>query len=496
MKVVKGEQIKKIDKSCYEDFGIKTLIFMEHAGIAVTEEIIKDHLPSNKVLIVAGKGNNGGDGFVVARLLNNRGYTVKVLLLSKTYHGDAEINLNILRKTKIELIEDVKNLTELLSWCDLAVDCIFGIGFQGEALGNYQETINLINQSGKNIISVDIPSGLTADGNIINRWIIKANKTITLGLIKENLLLYPGRDLAGQLVLKDIGIPKELIDSIPSNTHLLTENNMKTLLPIRQNNSHKGTFGTGMIVGGNIGMSGAVILGAQSALRAGIGLLYTVVKKELLDVVESNCHETITVVIPDKLEDITTKLEGTDALLIGPGLSTFNTEELFFYFVKNYRGKMVIDGDGLNLLAKSKDYDLLNENIVLTPHPKEMSRLTDLSVEQIIQDPINIAREFSTKHKCTLVLKGSTTCIATKDGNVYLNITGNNGLSTGGSGDVLAGLIMSFMAQGMDGEAAAKLGVYLHGLTADIVAKEKGYHSLLPSDLPQNLHKGFKFLKS
>ncbi|QNO14575.1 NAD(P)H-hydrate dehydratase [Alkalicella caledoniensis] len=492
MKVFKPGDIKHIDNLCVDKYQIPTLILMEHAGIKISEEIQKKFNKESKVLIMAGKGNNGGDGLVVARLLYNLGYKVKVLYLGNYKTGDSKINFDILNSLDVYKTNSIADLGELLLWSEVVVDAIFGVGFRGNLVQEYIDIFSMINNSKRYVISVDVPSGLGSSNYTFNNIVVKANKTVTLGCLKENLLLPTGRENSGELVVSDIGLPKDLMEQFEVSTFLITPNMAKELLPKRVENSHKGTYGTGLIVGGSLGMSGAVILAAQAALKSGIGLLYTLVSEKLVDVIENNCIESITIPMPKGLIELDKYLKNTKSVAIGPGLSTENNEVLFLYFVENYKGSMVIDGDGLNLLANLKLHDLICENHVLTPHPKEMSRLTGLTVEEITSDPITVAREFSVKHNCTLVLKGSTTCIATKDGDVYLNTTGNNGLATGGSGDVLAGLIMSFMAQGLSQDEAAILGVYLHGLTADIISEGKGYYSLLPSDIPKELHKGFK----
>lgn len=489
MKIFKPQDIRKIDELCVQKYKIPSLLLMEHAGIKIVEEIQKSFNIKAKILIITGKGNNGGDGLVCARLLYNLGYNVNVLLLSHSLNGDPQTNLDILYSLGIKIhdpaeLEPELELDQLLLWSDVVVDAIFGVGFSGELDAYYINIFKRINSCGKYIISVDVPSGN----------IIQANKTITLGCIKDTLLFPPGRQKAGEVVVADIGIPKKIIDEYPTSTYLLTPEKVSNLLPIRVDDSHKGTYGTGIIIGGSIGMSGAVILSAKAALRSGIGLLYTIVSEALLNVIEGNCFEAITIPIPKELGQLEKYLKKTNSILIGPGLSTDNTKGIFMNFIENYNGKMVIDGDGLNLVSNLRLHHILNENHVLTPHPKEMARLTGCTVEEIVRDPIKAAREFSVKYQCTLVLKGSTTCIGTKDGLVYVNITGNNGLATGGSGDVLGGIIMSFMAQGLSCESSAMLGVYLLGITADIIAKEKGHHSLLPSDIPENLYKGFQKL--
>ncbi|SES82994.1 NAD(P)H-hydrate dehydratase [Anaerobranca gottschalkii] len=497
MKALKGSDVKKIDLLCQEKYKIPTLLLMEHSGLKVVEEI--QHYPGHtKFTVIVGKGNNGGDGLVVARLLHLKGFSVKVFLTEENLQGDAKINLEIVKSLPIPLFRDLPSLDRILEETDVIIDGLFGVGFKGTIGGIAKEIVQKINSSGKYVLCIDIPSGLAGDGPMENREIVKGDKTVTLGLPKENLLLSKGRVYAGELVVKDIGIPPELINQYKTDTYWLTEDIVKKLLPKRSQDSHKGSYGTGIIVGGSKGMSGAVILAAHAALRAGIGLLYTLVDRELVNTIETSSYESITLEMEEDLEKfkpiLVNYLAKAQSLLIGPGFSTNNREELFIYILNNFPGKIIIDGDGLNLLAKIQDYSLIRENHILTPHPKEMSRIIGLTVEEILKDSINIVREYSKKYRCTIVLKGSTTCIGTKNGEVFLNTTGNNGLATGGSGDVLGGIILGLLAQGLSVEEGAQLGVYLHGLAADIIAEEKGYFSLLPRDLPEALALAFKKL--
>ncbi|SHK35922.1 NAD(P)H-hydrate epimerase [Anaerobranca californiensis DSM 14826] len=493
MKVLKGSDVKKNDILCQDKYKIPTLLLMEHSGIKVVEEI--QHYPKErKFTVIVGKGNNGGDALVVARLLHLKGYAVQVFLTEGNLQGDAQINLEIVKALSIPIYQDFSSLDKLLEEGDIIIDGLFGVGFKGTLEGKLKEIVRKINTSGKYVLCIDIPSGLTADGPMENGEIIKGDKTVTLGLPKENLLLSKGREYTGELVLKDIGIPPKLLAEYQTKTYWLTEDIVKKLLPKRRQDSHKGSYGTGIIVGGSKGMSGAVILAANAALRTGIGLLYTLVDRELVNIIENSSYESITLEIEENLDKIKPYLDKAQTLLIGPGFSTENREELLIYILKKFTGKTIIDGDGLNLLARIKDYSLIRENHILTPHPKEMSRLTGLTLEEILKDPINITREYSKQYGCTIVLKGSTTCIGTKGGEIYLNTTGNNGLATGGSGDVLGGIILGLLAQGLGVEEGANLGVYLHGKAADIIAEEKGYFSLLPRDLPKGLPLAIKTL--
>jgi len=497
--------MKKLDELASSRFGISSLILMENAGRGIAEGIINDFFqgnPSNKrVLIFSGKGNNGGDGFVAARHLANRGADVRVFLLrpKEEITGDALVNLNILEAMGIttSVISDARDLQRVdisLLYADLVVDAIFGTGFRGKASGLAAQVIDRLNRSGKPIVSVDLPSGLEADTGKADGPCIKAVKTYTLGFPKLGLYLFPGRKYAGEILLVDISFPKNLLRKAELPFNLITGEMCRAFFEKRDPESHKGTFGRVCVIGGSEGMSGAVAMAAEAALRSGAGLVTAAVPRSINPILENKLTEVMTFPLPETEERVL-GIEAVDAMLeicseadviaIGPGLSTSRTIlAMLKEFLPQVKAPLVINADALNALSRDVSlFSKINVPVIITPHPGEMARLTNSSVSKIQENRLSTAVKAAEEWNVIVVLKGAGTIVATPKGEVFINDTGNPGMATGGTGDVLTGIIAGFWAQGMKPEAAAVAGVFVHGLAGDMLVEKIGLRGMTAGDI-------------
>ncbi|MCR4402101.1 MAG: NAD(P)H-hydrate dehydratase [Firmicutes bacterium] len=497
-----SDGMREIDRKAIEEVGIPGTVLMENAGRAVADAVkrLLEGTPGRRVCIVAGKGNNGGDGFVAARHLVNSQVRVKTFLVGKADEvgGDAKVNLDVLRRMGVDVEEigpdDVHRVRVAASVSDVVVDAIFGTGFKGEPGGYVAQVIDAINESGRPVVAVDVPSGLDASTGKVSASCVKARCTVTFGLPKIGLLLYPGASYAGELVVADIGIPRTFLADERLKLNLSTADDVRRCLPVRDPDSHKGSFGKVLVVAGSQGMAGAATLTSLAALRSGAGLVTLAVPKSLQDIVHSRFTEVITRALPETesgsvslqaqalLDGI---LRGVEALAIGPGLSMHSeTAQLVRNVVMTTSVPAVIDADGLNAVAQ--DPGTLRTSkapVVLTPHPGEMARLTGLSVHEIKRDRLAVAMKAAAQWGKVVVLKGARTVIADPSGEAYINPTGNSGMATAGSGDVLTGLIAGLLAQGMSALAAAVLGTYVHGLAGDIAAARRGEMGMIAGDI-------------
>ena len=519
MKVVTAAEMCQIDQDTIEGIGIPGIVLMETAGSAIVRAIEQHYPACRRIGILAGKGNNGGDGIVIARQLAHAGRDVHLFLVSppESFTGEAHINLQIAKNLKLQIIELIpdtskhKNpsekggfsreatLTHLVS-CELLVDAILGTGLRGEVRDPIATIISAINNLPISTLSVDLPSGLDADtGNPLGTC-VQADRTVTIGLPKRGLLVHPGAELTGELEVTDIGFPEQVIEAQDIKANWTTASQAAKWVPRRPAASHKGTYGRVCIVAGSTGMTGAAALASEAALRAGAGLVTLAVPKHLNPILESLLPEVMTLPMPET-EAGSLAASGTSTILefaertksvlaIGPGLSQNpETTTLVHQLVRENQEqglglRMVIDADGLNALAQTKELlSFLNGEAVLTPHPGEMARLTNTSIPTLEADRISTAQQFANKHSVTLVFKGAPTVTGTPNGDVWINSTGNPGMATGGMGDLLTGIIAGLMAQGISSEKAAALGVYLHGLAGDIAAEKLGMHGLIASDV-------------
>ena len=512
MKVLTNQQMKNIEKIAVNDYKIPSIIMMENAAYSVLNEIIEVISENQEVLIFCGTGNNGGDGFALSRLLTSHNIENKVIILGdiENIKKDALINLNILKANKT-IIKNIKNDLDLkkiirhVKSNDLIVDAIFGTGLNRPVKGLYKKIIQCILNLKNYTISVDIPSGINGNNGHVEKVAIKADKTVTMFLPKLGNILFPGAEYNGELIIGDIGIYTKIISDLDLNTNLIKLEMIKKFLPKRAENSHKGTYGKAFIVAGSIGLTGAAILTCKAALKSGIGLLKLYIPESVDTVISSNIAEVITkpltearegVISLSSIDEIIKDSKNSDVVAIGPGCSNTNElKEIIKRFIIKYKKTLVIDADGLNAL--SKEVSLLNKRVgetILTPHLGEMSRLINKPVEYIEKNKISVAKEFSQKYKVILVLKGARTIISRPNGEIYINLNGNSGMATAGTGDVLTGIITSFVAQGIDSWKACILGVFVHGYTGDYMVEKKGEYGLVAGDLVEGVGKVLKEL--
>ncbi len=514
MRIVTAGEMKALDMATIKDYRISGLVLMENAGRQVVEVIkgVLGDVRGKVVTIFIGKGNNGGDGLVAARHLLNIGTEVKVLSLfnADEIGGDAGMNLEIWRKMEQKIYYlhqgDAINIVKLvLMNTELIVDAIYGTGFRGKISEKTGRVIEVLNDSGKPIVAVDIPSGLEADTGRVNGPCIRADHTVTFGLPKLGLFLEPGADYAGQLTVADISIPSILVERTAPRRYLITSELVREWLPSRPSSAHKGSFGRVLIVAGSRGMTGAACLAGEGALRAGAGLVTVAVPETLHDIMESKLTEVMTVPLPDTGKGTLSKgarqrilslLKGMDVLAIGPGLSQVQeVVTLIRELLPSVGVPCLLDADALNALSGAGDIlSKAQAPVVITPHPGEMARLLGLTVKEIQDDRLGAARKASTTWNVVSLLKGARTVVASPDGAVYINPTGNPGMATGGSGDVLTGVIAGLLAQGLEPEPAAAAGAYIHGLAGDLAAREKGMTGMIAGDILAALPSAYKKL--
>jgi ADP-dependent NAD(P)H-hydrate dehydratase / NAD(P)H-hydrate epimerase len=504
MKVVTAEQMQHLDQKSIETYGIPGIVLMENAGRGAAEVILKEFpdLQENGAAIVAGKGNNGGDGFVIGRYLLNRGIPARVFLLADpgVLRGDAQTNYQIFLRmngevTPVPSYKDFQNVKKSLDKFDLLIDGIFGTGLDAEVRGYYREVIDHLNTMDKPIVAVDIPSGLDANTGKPFGTAVRATQTITFGLPKTGLLIPPGTDYAGDLKVIDIGIPRKLIDEEKIQTHLLEEEEIRRRLSVpRRRDTHKGDYGHLLVLAGSVGKTGAAAMTCEAALRMGAGLITLGIPKSLNAIMEVKLTEIMTEPLQETarqtlslkaFRSILHLCENKKTVIIGPGIGTSTeTQTLVLKLIRTLDLPMVLDADGLTALATQiKTLPSMKRPLILTPHPGEMARLTGLTPKQVLEDRIDICRNFSYTYQVYLVLKGYRTLIATPKREVFINPTGNPGMATGGTGDVLTGMIGGLICQGFDILPALQMAVYLHGLAGDRTALEKGEKSLVATDL-------------
>jgi len=508
VKLAYAEQMRRLDNETIETCGIPDLVLMENAGIGAVQAIMEMYgeLEGRTVMIAAGRGNNGGDGLVIARHVLQRGGMPFVFLLAEPEQitGAAAVNLKIVENLNIPLHpvtgkEELQGLENQLAQSDLIIDAIFGIGLTRPVNGYLAQVIEMINRAAAPMVSIDIASGLDSDRGVPRGISIKADLTVTCGLAKPGHFTGLGPEMTGTLVVVDIGIPPRIVEAGDLQIEVLENHSISGLAPERAPASHKGSYGHLAVLAGSRGKTGAALLCARAALRSGSGLVTICSPADLSAVFETALPEAMTLPLPSSDKGYATDrdsqlltdfLADKQALVMGPGLGADEaTGRLVAELYRELPLPMVIDADGLNLLAD--DPDRLKNGAgprILTPHPGEMARLTGKSSREIQENRLEIAREFARTHQVFLVLKGAGTIIAAPDGRGAINSTGNPILASGGSGDVLAGFIGSLLAQGMNPWNAARLAVYAHGLAADRLSEELGMRTgLLASELADKL---------
>lgn len=507
MRLATAAEMRELDQRTIKEYGIPGIVLMENAGRGAVQAMADAWGPvaGRKYVIFCGKGNNGGDGLVMARHLANMGAEARVRLFSEEMKGDAAVNLASARKMGIDIKTVSKGLkaeTSEVRHADAVIDAIFGTGLSSEAGKPYSAVIDLINANAKRVLSVDMPSGVDSDKGRIMGAAVRADVTATFGLPKRGLYMYPGAQLAGNVRVIDISIPAGAVESSAIPARLLTRSVMR-LLPERKPDSNKGAYGHLFILAGSVGKTGAGVMAAQAAARAGAGLVTVGVPESLNDIFEEKLTEEMTLPLPETagrslsskaIDRILENLNGKTALAIGPGISVDpDTARLVAELLPKVKIPVLIDADGLNILSINDDpLKEAKAPVVLTPHPGEMGRLLGVLAREVQADRPKAAAELAEQYGVTVVLKGARTLIARPDGRFYVNPTGNAGMATGGTGDVLSGIIGSFMAQGLDVTDASMLGVYVHGVSGDIAACENGQAGLIAGDLVRALPESLK----
>jgi hydroxyethylthiazole kinase-like uncharacterized protein yjeF len=515
MRVLNASEMRAIDRETIEGIGIPGPVLMENAGREIFRELAARFpaLEKEKIVVVAGKGNNGGDGLVVARHLLNHGAKPVVLLLGavEEVKGDAALNLKIARDVGADIREVIspeewdKRRGELEA-ATIIIDAVFGTGLSKPAEGLQARAIEDINSAGAFKLAVDIPSGLSSDGFELIGPAVKADLTVTLAAPKVAHVLPPAEDYVGELVVADIGSPRRLLDSPDLKLGIAEPARLLPVFAPRKNDTHKGTYGHVLIISGSLGKTGAAAMAGKAALKTGAGLVTVATAASCLPIIARSMIELMTEPLPETAEktiaagavDRAAALaQGKDAVLIGPGISTHpSTAEFLYALLPRLKGPVVIDADGLNLLGqRPRAMARLPRPAIFTPHPGEFARLTGIPVAEVLKRRLQLAPAFAAEHGVYLVLKGYRTLVAAPDGRVFINPTGNPGMATGGSGDVLSGILASLLAQEKDPLLSAVAGVYVHGLSGDLGARKLSEKALTASDLIRFLPAALKRLE-
>ncbi len=502
MKVANAEQMRALDREAIEGYKIPGIVLMENAALGVVRCMEERYglLGDRSVLVFCGKGNNGGDGMAVARHLVNRGAKVRTVLLGdpKSLRGDAATNFTICEEMKIPVrpVTTSRNfggITSYLKKADLVLDAILGTGIVPPVRGLVEQAVRRINRAKKPVISVDLPTGLSADSSEVLGEVVQAELTVTFGLPKISLAQYPSLASAGEVRVADISLPAELVQRSNISVEIMEEEVLRTL-PLRRQDMHKGEGGRVLLVAGSKEMPGAAVMAALSSFRIGAGGVYAAVPEGIRRFFHKQLMEGVLVPLPDAAKDylslsvlpeILRAARGKNVAVVGPGIGLDpETGEMVRSLIQKIRIPVVLDADGINHVAR--DLDSLKKAraaVILTPHPGEMARLTGASERELKTQRVDLAREFAGKFGVILVLKGARTVIAEPKGRVWINPTGNPGMATAGTGDVLTGMIAGLVAQGMKPLQAALLGVYLHGCCGDRAASRIGERGLLSRDL-------------
>ena len=500
MYLVTAEQMRQIDRLTIEELGIPEMVLMENAGKAVVDFLKEQFsdLQGKNITIVAGSGNNGGDGLVAARYLQQLGAHVKVFLLAdRELSPSAQSNYNILEKLPVKIYKlDNENSLHLLkvtvNYSDIFIDAMLGTGISREVSGRVEQVIDIANRRSCVKVAIDVPSGLNSDTGDIWGRCLKADYTVTLAQPKRGQFLNKGPRYCGEVIVKDIGIPAEMYESQKPDCSLIEDSILQELREPRNRASHKGTYGHLLAIGGSMGMSGAITLAARAALRSGVGLVSCAVPEQVQMHVAVNVPEAMVQPMPsgstfgpDSVEPLKEMTRNKKAVVVGPGMGAAPvTGDIIAELLRVTRCPMVIDADGLNTadnwiasVAEARG------PVILTPHPGEMARLAGLDTAYIQNNRMEVAQNFAREHQVWVVLKGANTVIATPEGKLFLNRTDSPALAVGGSGDVLAGMIGAFLAQGMQPEVACCRAVYAHGLAGLDVAARIGEVSSKAGDI-------------
>ena len=494
---VNAAQMKAADQYTIQKLEVPSLELMEHAAQACVQVLEDEKVDLSHVCVVCGSGNNGGDGFAIARILQNNRYSVETFCVGNPEHYTEETQEQMHR-----LQECGGKITYGMPQEDsysVIIDAVFGVGLSRKVEGRYRQVIEQMNRMRGTKFAVDIPSGLSATTGCILGCAFKADYTVTFQLKKIGLELSQGRTMAGRVIVPDIGISTDSICEDQEIVRTAGKDIYRKMLPDRPEDSNKGTYGRLLVIAGSKGMAGAAYLNAHAAYMTGAGLVRIYTSSDNREILQTLLPEAIiTTYEKYNKEELLSLLTWADSVCIGSGLGMSRLSEKILKTVIEYvKVPCLIDADGLNLLAENKNYlnQMAERRFVITPHMKEMSRLTGISVEELKADRIQILKDFISRYRITCVLKDSRTLIASEEKGIRMNLTGNSAMAKAGSGDVLAGVISGWMVQGNEAEDAAELGTYIHGLSGDLAKFEKGVYSVMARDLIEYISKALMKLE-
>ncbi len=494
---VNAAQMKAADQYTIQKLGVPSLELMEHAAQACVQVLEDEKVDLSHVCVVCGSGNNGGDGFAIARILQNNRYSVETFCVGNPEHYTEETQEQMHR-----LQECGGKITYGMPQEDsysVIIDAVFGVGLSRKVEGRYRQVIEQMNRMRGTKFAVDIPSGLSATTGCILGCAFKADYTVTFQLKKIGLELSQGRTMAGRVIVPDIGISTDSICEDQEIVRTAGKDIYRKMLPDRPEDSNKGTYGRLLVIAGNKGMAGAAYLNAHAAYMTGAGLVRVYTSSDNREILQTLLPEAIITTYEEyNKEELLSLLTWADGVCIGAGLGMSRLSEKILKTVIEYvKVPCLIDADGLNLLAENNNYlnQMAERRFVITPHMKEMSRLTGTPVEELKADRIQILKDFISRYRITCVLKDSRTLIASEEKGIRMNLTGNSAMAKAGSGDVLAGVISGWMVQGKEAEDAAELGTYIHGLSGDLAKFEKGVYSVMARDLIEYISKALMKLE-
>ena len=513
--VVSADDMRWCDTTAMKTYGIPSVLLMENAGSSVAWFAEENFGPTRgrHIVVMCGKGNNGGDGFVAARHLVNQGAVVTVVLLAnpRELKGDAKMNYGILTRIakaspeQLRVTQYSSKVLQSVRHPDLLIDALLGTGFSGSVKKPIADAIRWMNESGVPVIAVDVPSGVDATSGLVGNIAVEASATVTFGLLKSGLFCNQGQDYAGDVLVADIGIPKAVTQSEKFTTSLLEQSDVHGLLPRRPSSAHKYSVGKVLVLAGSKGFTGAAALTAMAVLRSGAGAvalgvpdtIYPILARKLTEAIvfplSSTSEGTLGL---EALSDIQERMTWADVVVVGPGLSQHQeTQALVQQLLSGNRGRMLVDADGLNALAEMGVSKIKTSkgSFLFTPHTGEFGRLAGLAASKVEEQRGNgVARKAAVSWRSTVVLKGGPTITATAGGKEFINSTGNAGMATAGSGDVLSGIIASLWAQGMSDADAAACGVFMHGLSGNLAREKYGERSLVAQDLIDFLPQAFQ----
>lgn len=507
MRVLTVENTRKLEVLANES-GISYLQLMENAGSYCARIIRKTFENTNKrnALVVCGKGKNGGDGFVIARKLYENGYKVNVLMaMGLPTDEESSEMLSRIRAMGINIAYYNNTTDKYFEDAQIIVDCIFGVGFKGEPDANISSLISRINDSSATVVSIDVPSGLEGDSGKASQNAVSADMTIAVLVLKPVHVLKPSMEKCGKVVVAPLGIPEKCFEQVTTTLFTVSADELKSFFKKRDTDSHKGTLGTVLVIGGSYEMPNAVYFASQGAVNSGAGLVKVAFPSVAYSAIAPKTYEQILIplesnkkgrISQNAVKRLETELKKCSCVLLGCGMGNDeDTKAVTEFVIKNSEVPVILDADGINCLKNNIDIiDSAKADVILTPHPKEMSRIAGVTVEEIQENRGAVVKSFTKAHKSVLVLKGASTLVgSTKYDDIYVNSTGNPGMATGGSGDVLGGIIASFIAQGTDAFTSAVAGVNIHGMAGDKVTEKYSMMgntpSLMLAELPAILKK-------